>query len=240
MNAILIDDEKKSITNLQLLLTEHCKEINIIGTAHNALEAVKLILENKPDIVFLDIQMPGYNGFDVVEQIKGSSSKIIFTTAHKDYAIEALRKGAVDYLLKPIDSEELVNCIARLKENATKKMPESKEKNQLKLIELNVKDGIIFIKPMDIIRLEASGSYTTFFLKNSIKHIVSRGLKDYEHLLNNTFFYRCHKSHIINLKEVNKFINHDGLYALMTDLSQIEIARVNKEEFLERLKNLNE
>lgn len=237
MTAILVDDEEKSLKNLSILLTDHCKEIKIISTASNALEAVKIIMTEKPDIVFLDVQMPGYNGFDVLEHIKETSTTIIFTTAHKDYAINALRKGAFDYLLKPIDSDELKACIERAEEKI-KKERASLPPSSANIIELSVKDGIIFIKQELIIRLEASGSYTTFFMTNNIKHMVSKSMKEYEGQLDPSVFFRCHNSHIINLKMVTKFIHNNGYFAELSNGTTVEIARRNKELFLQRLKKI--
>lgn len=236
MTAILVDDEEISLKNLSILLNDYCEDISIISTASNALEAVKAILSLKPDLVFLDVQMPGYNGFDVLENIKDTSATVVFTTAHKDYAINALRKGAFDYLLKPIDSEELKSCIERVKQKI------SKEKlNQLpaqNIIELSVKDGIIFVRQDQVIRLEASGSYTIFFLENNVKHLVSKSMKEYEVLLDPSIFFRCHNSHIINLKMVTKFVHNNGYFAELSNGSTVEIAKRNKEIFLQRLKKI--
>lgn len=240
MTAILVDDEEKSLKNLSILLTDHCEGIEIINTASNALEAVKTILNQRPDLVFLDVQMPGYNGFDVLENIKETSATVIFTTAHKDYAINALRKGAFDYLLKPIDIDELKACILRAQEKITKeKTVLSPAFSAPNIIELSVKDGIIFIKQEQIIRLEASGSYTTFFLENNVKHMVSKSMKEYEGLLDPSVFFRCHNSHIINLKMVSKFIHNNGYFAELTNGSAVEIARRNKDLFLQRLKKIS-
>jgi len=229
--AIIVDDENKSIKNLEFLIQNYCKEINVVNTANNALEAVKIILQEKPDIIFLDVQMPGYSGFDVLDQLQGIEAKIIFTTAHKEYAIQALRKGAFDYLLKPVDVEDLKNCVDRVLEKINKRAEEYPG-----ILELSVKDGIIFINPQDIVRLEASGSYTTIHLDNNIKHLASKSMKEYEKLLNPVAFYRCHNSHVINLKKVVKFVSNNGLFAEMNNGSMAEIARKNKEEFLTKLK----
>lgn len=233
IRAILVDDEEKSLKNLSILLSEYCKEVEIIGTASNALEAVKTIMQQTPDIVFLDVQMPGYNGFDVMENLKESSVIVVFTTAHRDYAINALRKGAFDYLLKPIDVEELKNCITRVQGKISVK---SNQPLINSFIELSVKDGIIFVRPEQIIRLEASGSYTLFFLDNNIKHMVSKSMKEYEVLLDPMIFFRCHNSHIVNLKKVAKFVHNNGYFSELIDGSLIEIARRNKDLFLEKLK----
>lgn len=232
LRAIIVDDENKSIKNLQLLIEGHCPEITIAGTANNALQAVKIIVEQKPDILFLDVQMPGYNGFDVLDQITGTSARVIFTTAHKDYAIEALRKGAFDYLLKPIDPEELVKCVRRI--NTVADIPDQRYPST---IELHVKDGIIFIRPEEIIRLEASGSYTEIHLDNRIKHIASKSMKEFEKKLNPNSFYRCHNSHVINLTKVKKFVSSNGFFAEMNDGSLAEVSKKNKEEFLQKFKS---
>jgi two-component system LytT family response regulator len=239
ITAVLVDDEEKSLKNLQILLSEHCKEIKILATASNALEAVKNIVHEKPDVVFLDVQMPGYTGFDVLDLIKETPVTIIFTTAHKDYAINALRKGAFDYLLKPIDTEELIQCVKRIREKMDEVENTSAVSGALNnIIELSVKDGIIFIKPEQIIRLEASGSYTAFILENNVKHLVSKSMKEYEVLLDPSVFFRCHNSHIVNLKKVVKFVQNNGYFAELSNGSTIEIARRNKDIFLEKLKKV--
>ena len=237
ISAILVDDEQKSIKNLELLLKEHCKEINVIGVANNALEAIKLTLEKKPDVVFLDVQMPGYNGFDVMDNIKETNSIFVFTTAHEEYAVKALRKGAFDYLLKPIDTDELKNCVTRIQEEFYKKKNQSVNGQLInKIIEVAVKDGIIFIKPNDLIRIEASGSYTVFYLDNNIKHMSSKNMKYFETFLDPSLFFRCHKSHIINLKKVIKLVSNNGFFAQMNDGSLVELSRKSKDVFLEMIK----
>lgn len=238
LTAILVDDEEKSLKTLSILLTEHCEGISIIGTASNALEAVKIIMSQKPDLVFLDVQMPGYNGFDVLENIKDTPSTIIFTTAHRDYAITALRKGAFDYLLKPVDIEELKSCTERAREKIKKERTVNAPQASYGIIELSVKDGIIFVKQEQIVRLEASGSYTLFFMDNNVKHLVSKSMKEYEALLDPAVFFRCHNSHIINLKMVTKFTHSNGYFAELSNGSSVEIARRNKDAFLQRLKRM--
>jgi two-component system LytT family response regulator len=237
ITAILVDDEEISLKNLSILLNTHCSEVKIINTASNALEAVKYILNQKPDLLFLDVQMPGYNGFDVLEHIKETSVTVIFTTAHKDYAINALRKGAFDYLLKPIDEEELKACVNRAKKKIIKEksIPTGSAPS---IIELSVKDGIIFIRQDQIVRLEASGSYTIFFMENNIKHLVSKSMKEYESMLDPAVFFRCHNSHIINLKMVTKFLHNNGYFAELSNGSVVEIARRNKDVFLQKLKKI--
>jgi two-component system, LytTR family, response regulator len=239
ITAVLVDDEEKSIRNIELLLEQSCPDVQVVGRAANALEAVQLVLNHRPGIVFLDVHMPGYSGFDVLENIRGAGTLVIFTTAHKNYAISALRKGAFDYLLKPIDTDELTSCVERARLELFKTAPSGRGQSSAQgMIELSVKDGIIFIRTADLIRLEASGSYTIFYLENNVKHMASKTLKEYEALLDSAVFFRCHNSHIINLRKVTRYIHTNGYFAELSNGSTIEIARKNKEIFLERLKNL--
>jgi two-component system LytT family response regulator len=148
--------------------------------------------------------------------------------------IQAIKSRAHDYLLKPIDIDELKNCV----KNILQVEAGNNKRVNKNMMELHVKDGIIFIRFQDIIRLEASGSYTVFYLENQVKHIASKNLKECETQLDPTLFYRCHPSHIINLKKVEKMVSTDGLFARMTDGSMPEIVRKNKDQFLERLKSV--
>lgn len=244
INALLVDDEEKSIMNLELLLSESCPDVNIIGRAANALVAVKAIIDLKPDVVFLDVHMPGYSGFDVLDSVKDSPAILVFTTAHRNYAINALRKGAFDYLLKPIDTEELRDCVQRVREklsrtDGVRPIAAASAGSSGGLIELSVKDGIIFIRPNELIRLEASGSYTVFHLENDVKHVGSRSMKEYEGLLDGNQFFRCHNSHIINLRKVTRFITTNGFFVELSNGSIIELSKRNKDIFLEKLKSLD-
>ncbi|PBQ32040.1 DNA-binding response regulator [Sphingobacteriaceae bacterium] len=237
VRAIIIDDELIGINTLKVLIEKHTPDIKIVATATEPDKGIKAIEDYQPEVVFLDVSMPKMNGFDLLEQLNYKDFKLVFTTAHQEHAIKAIKKGADDYLLKPIDIDELKNCAARLTEKLQPKI-ELKKATALNLIELPVKDGIIFIKPSDVIRLEASGSYTVFYLVDQVKHMASKNLKECEPLLDQSFFYRCHQSHIINLHRVVKMVSSDGLFAQMTDGSMPEITRKNKEIFLEKLKGI--
>lgn len=235
IKAILVDDEGDSIEILQTLIREHAPGVEIVETAGNALEAVQKINALVPDVVFLDVQMPGYNGFDVLDHVRGQPCMIVFTTAHKDYAINALRKGAFDYLLKPVDIAELQACIGRISETLRVR---GNRTQRYGIIELSVKEGSIFVNPAEIIRLEASGSYTWFHLDGGVRHLVSKSIKEYEALLDGSVFFRCHKTHAVNLRKVKKF--HIGTYCIeLSDGSQIETSKKKKEELLVRLKALS-
>lgn len=234
IRAVIVDDEPKALSNLRFLIENYFKEIEIAGTASNALEAVALIAKEKPGVVFLDIQMPGHSGFDVVEQISFMPVKIVFTTAHRDYAIQAIKKGAFDYLLKPIDTEDLKKCIDRISASV-----ESETRNFSSPIQLNVKEGVIFINPSEIVMLKASGSYTEIYLDNDAKITASKVLKDFESLLDPSRFYRCHNSYLINLSKLKKLLNADGYFVEFKNGSRAEVSRKNKDELLEKMKLFN-
>ena len=234
--AIIIDDETMGINTLKVLIEKHVPTIRVVSTSTDAEAGIKLIEDYRPDIVFLDISMPKMNGFELLEKLNYKGFKLVFTTAHEEYAIKAIKNKAHDYLLKPIDIDELIQCVNNITEEIKRTEPVKTTTNRI--IELSVKDGIIFIKSDEIIRLEASGSYTEFYLANSIKHIASKTLKDYEALLDTQSFYRCHISHIVNLHHVVKLVSTDGLFAQMTDGTLVEIAKKNKQIFIEKLKSI--
>jgi two-component system LytT family response regulator len=234
--AIIIDDELMGINTLKVLIEKHTPSVKVVGTTIDPETGITLIEDYRPDLVFLDISMPKMSGFDLLERLSFKDFDLVFTTAHEEYAIKAIKNRAHDYLLKPIDIAELRNCIENLSEKQAE--PPGIAMGSEKIIELPVKDGIIFIQPKDIIRLEASGSYTTFYLENNIRHVASKNLKECEGLLRSAYFYRCHNSHIVNLKKVVKLVSADGLFARMNDGSVAEVGRKNKDVFLEKLKAL--
>lgn len=231
IRAVIIDDEPKSLKNLQIIIENYCKNVQVTGTASTALEAVGVIMRERPDVVFLDVEMPGHNGFDVVEQVRSLPIKIIFTTAHREYAIQAIRQGAFDYLLKPVDPAELQQCIAKLE--AGMQTPESSSSSPL---QLHVKEGVIFIDPAEIVKLQASGSYTDIYLDDKTKITTSKVLKEYESMLSPALFYRCHNSYIVNLSKIKKLLNIDGYFVEFKDGSRAEVAKKNRDELLGRMK----
>lgn len=237
LRAVIIDDERSGINALQLLIDQHIENVKVVGVTTKAQQGVLLIEDYRPEIVFLDISMPQLNGFALLEQLQYRDFNLVFTTAHQEYALQAIKHHAFDYLLKPIDSDELKNCVAKIMTDRERVKSQAKT-TASHTIGLSVKDGIIFIRHADIIRLEASGSYTVFYLENKVKQMASKSLKEYEAQLDPSIFYRCHNSHVVNLKKVAKFVSSDGLFAQMLDGSAAEIARKNKEQFLERLKNI--
>jgi two-component system, LytTR family, response regulator len=237
LRSVIIDDENIGINTLKVLIEKHTPDVKVIGTATDPAEGVTLIDDYKPDIVFLDISMPGIDGFGVLAKAQFKDFRLIFTTAHPEYALKAIKIRAQDYLLKPIDVDDLKTCISNVANDPEIKARAMRHRDG-HIIELSVRDGIIFIRPKDVIRLEADGSYTTFYLENGIKHVASKNLKECEALITAPYFFRCHASHLVNLKKVVKMVSTDGLFALMSDGSMPEIGRKNKDAFLERLKEI--
>ncbi len=237
LRAIIIDDEEAGIETLKILGIRNRHAIRVIATALNAEEGITLIEDYHPDVVFLDINMPNMNGFELLDKLTFRAFKLIFTTAHREYAIQAIKNRAFDYLLKPIDDKDFKESIECLLTAQKELFPVTKTETG-GLLEIQVKDGIIYLKQKEIVRLEASRSYTDIYMDNGVKYIASKPLKDFEQKLDTNLFYRCHKSHIINLQKVQKFVNHDGFFAFMSDGSNPEISKAMKDIFLDRLKSL--
>jgi two-component system LytT family response regulator len=235
LRAIIVDDESNGVTALKALIEKHTPGVKVVSATTDPLAAIELIENYRPDILFLDVSMPKMNGFEMLDNLKFKGFKLIFTTAHAEFAIKAIRNRAADYLLKPIDVDELVASIARM---STADQSVNDAKPAKNMIELHVRDGIIFIRLNDIIRLEASGSYTTFFLENNIRHLASKNLKECESLLDENKFFRTHPSHIVNIQKIERLISNDGLFVKMTDGSTADILRKHKDQLLELLKRV--
>ena len=245
LNAVIVEDELRSREFLKKMITEFCPQVTVIKTASTVEEALAAIDDVKPNIVFLDIELHTGNGFDVLAGVKFKDFSVIFTTAYDHYAIKAIKFSAVDYLLKPIDVSELQAAVEKvaveIKGNYNQQALQMLMENVRKpagnnfSITLATSDGLEFVPLHNIIRLEASGPYTHFFLKEGKKIIVCKNLKEYETLLSDHQFFRVHNSHIINIKEVKKMVKSDGGYAVMNDDSMINISPKKKDEFMEQM-----
>ena len=242
MTTVIVENEIHSREFLKNLLTETNHDLDIVGAASDVDEAVEMINDLKPDIIFLDIEMQTGTGFDVLKRMNKYPCSIIFTTAYDHYAIKAIRFSAVDYLLKPIDVEELSTALEKVKEKRTDASNSSaidillsnlkKIRSDNPSITLATSEGLEFIPVNTIVRLEAAGAYTTFFLADKKKIMVSKNLKEYEQLLEDNGFLRVHNSHVINLKQVKKYVKTDGGYIVMSDNSSVLISPKKKGEFL--------
>ena len=248
LRAVIVEDEKHSRETLKNLLEEFCVDIEVIGLAGSVTEAVEMIKSKQPDVIFLDIELQTGTGFDVLEQVSHLNFEVIFTTAFEQYAIKAVKFSSLDYLLKPIDIEELQRDVnkAQVKKNQMvyKKQLETlmlnlkQKKPQLNKICLSTSDGFEFIEVNHILYCKAEGSYTAFILKNSEKLLVSKHLKEYENLLLEQDFMRVHNSFLINLKEVKKYVKSDGGYIVMNNGDIANISRTKKDDFIQVMSSL--
>lgn len=240
LKAIIVDDENHSRETLKNLLEEFCPDVKVLASVGNVQNAVKEIKLLNPDLVFLDIELQSGTGFDILAQLGEINFEVIFTTAFDQYAIKAIKFSSLDYLLKPIDLEELQNAI----EKARKIKNRTSYNQQLVSLLNNLRqpkssriclatfDGMEFVNISDISYCEASGSYTSFKLTNGKKLLVSKHLKEYENLLAEHHFLRIHNSFLINLKEVKKYYKSDGGYILMNNNDTVSISRGKKDFFL--------
>ncbi|WP_299680478.1 LytTR family DNA-binding domain-containing protein [uncultured Tenacibaculum sp.] len=246
MKVIIIDDENRSRRVLKSILEDNCTEVNIILEASNLIEGVQLIKKEKPSIVFLDVEMPKHSGLEILDFFTNESIdfQIIFTTAYEQYAVEAFKLSAIDYVLKPIDEKELIKAFKRAKQvindNQIKNKLENLEKalHQLSLnkIALEVPKGIIFASHEDIMYFEADGVYTKVHLENGKTELICKTLKHFtEQLVNQPLFYKPHRSYLINLKFMKELVKKDGFHIVMNNLSTIPIARDRKDEFIEMI-----
>jgi len=241
LKAILIDDELPSLQNLQQKLEEFCPDIKVIATAQKPEDAIRLIEQNQPDVIFLDIEMPRMNGFKMLEEIKEQNFDIIFITAYNHYAIDAIRISAFDYLVKPVAVKDLQNSVNRLINSHRKQVPEkldvlrqnlSNSRSQNDKITIVTNEGVDFYEISQIVRIESSSNYSKIHFKDGKVLLVTKLLKDFEEILAPYRFYRIHNSHLINLSYIKKYLRGDGGQVIMQNNDVIDVARRKKEEFL--------
>jgi len=239
VTAIIIDDEENGRFALKQKLQDYCTDIQLLGEAENGEEGIRLIEKHKPRVVFLDIEMPRMDGFQMLHRLTEKNFHLIFTTAYDQYAIKAIKFAAFDYLLKPIDIEELKLAVSRINEmpQTTEKKLSAlehnfQEKNVFNKIGIPTMEGINFFDINDIIHLEAHSNYTTIYFVNHPKLIASKTLKEFEELLPGDIFYRPHHSHIIQLKYIKRYLKSDGGQVEMQNGNIVDIARRKKDEFL--------
>jgi two-component system, LytTR family, response regulator len=246
IKAILIDDERDGLEDLQESLAKYCKEINVLSAHTNPAEAVSDIAQLKPDLVFLDVQMPGMSGFELLERLSPVSFEVIFVSAFERYAIKAIRFSALDYLLKPIDVDELMRAVARVKEHKAGNSfsiqsalhNASSRSGAVEQVAVPSTEGIDFFQTKDIIYCKAEGCYTTLYLAGKQVKLVTRVLKDFEDFLSESGFLRVHNSFLINLKHVKRYVRGEGGYVVLTDDHEVDISRRRKDEFLSMLNKL--
>jgi len=242
IKAIIIDDELHGLESLSLQLNEFCPEVQVLEQCSSAKKGLEAIEKFKPDLVFLDIEMPVMNGFELLEQLSTISFAIVFTTGYDQYAIKAIRFSALDYLLKPIDPKELVMAVKKVQEERHLPMAEQFQmllkqiqgKNSgFNKIAVPTAEGFELIPAEQVIYCEANDNYTFFFLKNKSKIIACRILKEIEFQVQDfPFFVRVHNSYLVNLNEVTKYVRGEGGYLIMSDGSSVNVSRSRKEALL--------
>jgi two-component system LytT family response regulator len=242
IKAILIDDEMHCLKTLDLLLGEYCANVQVLEKCNDAATGLKAIELHKPDLVFLDIEMPEMNGFEMLEHLPQINFAVIFTTGYDQYAIKAFHFSALDYLLKPIEPKELIDAVKKVEEQHHLPMPEQFEMLLKKIggvnsgftkIAVPTAEGFELISATDVIYFEAESNYTHIFLKNKNKIIACRTLKKIEEQIQDyNFFVRVHNSYMVNLNEVVRYVRGEGGYLIMSDNSSINVSRNRKDALL--------
>ena len=254
LKAIIVDDEQKSRENLKILLNDFCENVSVQALAPTVKEGIEAIQEIQPDILFLDIQMNKETGFDLLKKLKKVDFEVIFTTAHSEYAIEAIKFAAIDYLLKPIDIADLRKAVSRVESKISEKKAsdtffrdkldvliqnfKSDSSEQYKLA-LPTSDGLIFINLRDILYCEAMSNYTKFHMRDNSNYLVSKTLKEYENLLIQHNFFRIHNSFLVNVREVKKYVRGEGGYVIMNNEQSLDVSKRKKEAFLNKISSTN-
>lgn len=246
IKAIIIDDEERGRSSLLTLAETYCPEVTILGSYANVPEGVLAINRVKPNLVFLDIEMPEYTGFDLLDFFREVDFEIIFVTAYSEYAIRAFEVSAVDYLLKPVQIELLQAAVEKVKTRLMASsmrqrldlLKETYQTDQIRKIALPMSDGLLFIDTSDLVLIEADGAYSHIYLKNGSKILVSKKLKFFEDILQHKQgFYRPHRSYLIHLNFIKKYIKGDSLI-IMDNQVQVNVARERKQEFEQLLRRL--
>jgi two-component system LytT family response regulator len=242
LKTIIIDDEQDAVDFIFSIAGEYCPGLNVIGKAYDVPEGTALITDLKPDLVFLDVEMPHGTGFDLLANFPEKDFDVIFITAFNHYAIKAIKYSAVDYILKPININEFIEAVNKV--TAKRSENSSHGSDNIKVLLENIKssppsrlaiptsDGMEYLNPKDIIRIEADRAYSWFYISGNRKMLVSKNLKEFQDLLSDRYFFRPHNSHLINLKYVRKFVRRDGGYIEMNDGSEIPVSRNRKDLFL--------
>ncbi len=244
MKALIIDDEEESRNLLEKSIASYCRDIAVVGMASSGEEAYKLILQQNPDLIFLDIEMPNGSGFDLLKKFRDISFEVIFVTGFDHYALNAIKFNCLDFLLKPLNIDELIEAVEKarvqvenkdLKKRINNLLANLKQPAANNKIALPTIEGIEFLPVNSIIRLEANGPCTWIYADGQKKILSSKILKEFEQLLGGFSFFRTHRAHIVNLEFVHKFIKTEGGYLIMSDNTNVPVSRRNREALLEKL-----
>jgi len=243
IKAVIVDDEPHCCQTLATLLKKYCPQVEIEGVYYSAVEALKRLTEEQPQILFLDIEMPQMNGFELLERLPGINFELIFTTSYDQYAIKAFHFSALDYLLKPIDRAELQKAVQKAINRQEHPLPQQidillkklHQPSAISKVALPTMEGLQMIPVDSIISCASENNYTIFFLKNNKKVIASRLLKEVEEMLTDYSFARVHNSYVVNLNEIEKYVKGEGGYLIMSDGSSVDVSRSRKENLLKKL-----
>ena len=245
LKTLIVDDERDAVDFIDSIISEYCPSLEVVAKANNVVQAVDAINATRPDLLFLDVEMPNGTGFDLLARFPEKDFDVIFITAFNHYAIKAIKFSAIDYILKPININEFIEAVGRV---ARKRQERSSKGNEgLQVLMENLRtalpsrmaiptaDGMEYLNPKDIIRIEADRSYTWFYLSGGRKILVSKHLKEFQELLGDRYFFRPHNSHLVNLKYVRKYLRKEGGYIEMSDGAVIPVSRNRKDLFLSQM-----
>lgn len=246
IKAVIIDDEQGCRETLDLLLKRNFDYIDIVDHANSAAEGMKSIMEHQPDLVFLDIEMPEKNGFDMLMSIGNINFEVIFVTAYNQYALKAIKFCALDYILKPVDELDLIKAVERAKDKINigveneqlKLLLNNTQNDKPKTIALPTAEKIEFVSVNDIIRCKGENNYTSIILTSGKSILISKTLKEYDTLLSDYGFLRIHQSHLVNSRHIKAYFKNDGGYLEMKDGEKVSISRTKKDTVLEFLKSM--
>jgi two-component system LytT family response regulator len=247
IKAIIVDDEQHCIDALQAMLQKKCPEVTVLAGVNSVEDARRVIDELQPDLVFLDVEMPHQNGFELLKGYDRIFFDVIFTTAYEQYALKAIKFNALDYLLKPFSVQDLQEALRKFQERRLGKaadpsiaplevfLQNMKTMQQTnRKIALPTINGLVFMPVQNIVRCESTGNYTKLFFTDRKQLLVSKPLKEFEELLTDVDFFRVHNSHLINLQQMESYIQGEGGFALMSDGTQVEVSRRRKADFLKK------
>ncbi len=241
ITAVIVDDDEFCCFQLKDLIKKYSLGINVVAVCFSGAEGLVKIAELKPDLIFLDVEMPGMNGFEMIRKLPAGNFEIIFTTSHDHYAIRAIRFSALDYLVKPIDPNVLQEAISRLKDKLQTKTTEEPRpleimgipaEKKLNNLAVPTMEGLLFVGLQDIVRCESDDKYTKIYTTDKKMMMASRTLGDFETILEPHGFFRIHKSYLINLKHLKKYLRGDGGQVVMTDGSTLDVSRRKKDELM--------
>ncbi len=243
IRCVLIDDERNALEMMEWLLKTYCPQVQIAAMCNSGEDGIAAINLHQPDVIFLDIEMPHMNGFDMLERFDNLNFDVVFCTAYDQFALKAFRYSALNYLLKPVDPEDLKSTVSRIEARKNRPSREQMElllqtlrqpaKSTPKRIALTTNDGLLFIPTEDILYAEAESNYTIVILAGGKKVIVSKSLKDIDEALSGADFFRIHHSYLVNLNQIKKYVRGDGGYVVMNNDATVSISRSKRQEFME-------